>query len=53
MNLPTIIAATVIAVIFVAIIAGQIKRKKQGKGGCSCGCGGCSFKESCHKTEEN
>ena len=41
MNLPTVIVLAAVAVIFVTIIAIQIRRCK--KGGCSCGgdCGSC------------
>ena len=39
--LPTIIGATVIAVLFAAVIYSEIKKRKNG-GGCGCGCGGCS-----------
>ncbi|MDO4608658.1 MAG: FeoB-associated Cys-rich membrane protein [Clostridia bacterium] len=49
MNLPTIIILSVIAVIFVAIVINEIRKKKQGKSSCSCGCGGCAFKDSCNK----
>jgi len=48
---PTIIVATIVAVIFVAIVVNEIKKKKSGKGGCSCGgnCGACGM--SCHSEE--
>ncbi|MBO5196300.1 MAG: FeoB-associated Cys-rich membrane protein [Clostridia bacterium] len=49
MNAPTIIIASVIAIIFIAIIVNEIIKKKQGKSSCSCGCNGCAFSESCHK----
>lgn len=52
MNWPTIIAALIIAAIFVAIIIGEVKRRKSGKGGCGCGCSGCAFKENCHSKEK-
>lgn len=52
MNLPTIIAALIIAIIFVAIIIGEVKKRKSGKGGCGCGCSGCAFKENCHSKEK-
>lgn len=48
---PTIIISAVIAVLVVAIIAKSIINKKKGKGGCSCGCGGCAMKDMCHKDE--
>lgn len=49
MNLPTIIILSVIAVLFVAIVINEIRKRRQGKHSCSCGCGGCAFKASCHK----
>lgn len=48
MNIPSIIIAAVIAVIFVAIIVREIRNKKKGKGTCSCGCGGCAMSNMCH-----
>ncbi|MBQ8028566.1 MAG: FeoB-associated Cys-rich membrane protein [Clostridia bacterium] len=45
---PTIIVGAVVAIIFVAIVVNEIKKRKQGKGGCSCGCSGCALKDSCH-----
>lgn len=53
MNLPTIIVAAIVAVVFVAVIAVQIRNKKQGKTSCSCGCGGCALRESCHGAKNN
>lgn len=49
-NLPTIIIASVIAVIFVAIVVTQIINKKKGKSSCSCGgsCGNCGASSFCH-----
>ena len=48
MDWPTIIVAAVVAGIFIAIVVRGIINKKKGKGGCSCGCGGCAMKDSCH-----
>jgi len=55
MNWPTIIVAAVIAVIFIAIVAGEIRKRKSGKGGCSCGgsCGGCAMSGMCHPEGDN
>ncbi|MBR4852037.1 MAG: FeoB-associated Cys-rich membrane protein [Clostridia bacterium] len=47
MNIPTIIVFSVVAVVFVAIVAREIIRKKRGESSCSCGCGGCAFRDSC------
>lgn len=49
MNLPTIVIATVVLAVFVAIVAGEVRKKKQGKSSCSCGCSGCSADCGCHK----
>ena len=45
---PTVIAASVVGVIFVWIIAVQIRNKIKGKSSCSCGgsCGACGM--NCH-----
>ncbi len=48
MNLETIIALVIVAVIFVSIIANGIIKRKKGKGSCSCGCGGCAMSDVCH-----
>ena len=54
MDWPTIIVASILAVIFLAIVITGIRNKKKGKHSCSsCGsCGGCAMNGSCHKTEE-
>lgn len=46
--LATIIIASMIAIAFVAIIVNEVKKKKSGKGSCSCGgsCGACGM--NCH-----
>lgn len=49
---PTIAVASVIGVIFVIIVVREIVNKKKGKSSCSCGCGGCAFKDSCHSRAE-
>lgn len=48
MNIPTIIVAAIIAVIFLSIVITGIRNKKKGKGGCSCGCSGCGMSDTCH-----
>ncbi len=52
MNFPTILVGLIVAVIFVAIIVSEIRKRKSGKGSCSCGCDGCSMSNICHKKEE-
>lgn len=47
-NLPTVIIAAVIAIVFIAIVIRGIRQRKQGKGGCSCGCGSCPNSALCH-----
>ena len=50
--LPTILGASVVGAVMIWIIVVQIRNKKQGKGGCSCGgnCGACGL--NCHPSEE-
>jgi hypothetical protein len=48
MNLPTIIIGLVILGVFVAIVARGIHNRRQGKGGCSCGCESCGACSACH-----
>ena len=52
MNLPTIIVASIIAVIFVLIIVKGHINKKNGKSSCSCGgsCGSCGM--ACHQNKD-
>lgn len=49
---PTIIISSLIALVVIGIIVNEIIKKKKGKGGCSCGCGGCAMKELCHSEKE-
>lgn len=53
MNPPTIIGLCAVATIVIAIIIKAVIDKKHGKGGCSCGCGGCANKEFCHPKKED
>lgn len=48
MNLPTAIGALLIAALFAAIVGRSLRNRKQGKGGCSCGCGDCPSRGLCH-----
>jgi hypothetical protein len=46
MDWPTILVALLLGIIFVAIVATQLRNRKQGKSACACGgncgaCGGC------------
>lgn len=47
-NLPTIIVAAIVAGVFVAIVVSQVRKRKKGQGGCSCGCSGCPNSGNCH-----
>ena len=48
----TIVIACVIAILFIAVVASEIIKKKKGKPSCSCGgnCGACGL---CHGYKEN
>ena len=47
-NLATVLIGVVLAAILTAVAVYLIRTKKQGKSTCSCGCGGCPMKDSCH-----
>ena len=47
MNPATILIAALVAVLFIAVIVRQIRRHRQGKSSCSCGCGGCAMSGNC------
>lgn len=49
MNLPTILVASLVAIVFACIVVKQIRDRKQGKGGCACGgdCSACGG--ACHE----
>lgn len=46
--LPTIIVASIIAALFVTIVANSLYNRKNGKSTCSCGCAGCGMADVCH-----
>ena len=48
MNLSTLIVGLIVAAVFAAIVANEIKKRKEGKGGCSCGCKNCGSSSVCH-----
>ncbi len=52
MNLPTIIVLGVVAAVFIAVVINEIRKKRQGKSSCSCGCSGCAFKNRCHTNKK-
>lgn len=45
----TYVIAGLVALGVIAVIVSEIRKKKQGKGSCSCGCQGCAMKDQCHK----
>jgi hypothetical protein len=55
MDWPTLIVASVVAVLFALVIFFHFRNKKKGKHSCSCGgCSGCAMSDVCHgksKTE--
>ena len=48
-NLGTIIVSLILVGIVAAIIANLIKKKKQGRSTCGCGCANCAMRGACHK----
>ncbi|MCI8475019.1 MAG: FeoB-associated Cys-rich membrane protein [Oscillospiraceae bacterium] len=51
-NLSTILVGLVVFGAFAAVIIRAIQNKKNGKGGCSCGCDSCPGRENCHPKEK-
>lgn len=51
-NLATIIVLAIIVVLVVLVLIKMVKDKRAGKGFCSCGCEGCSMKNSCNKNKD-
>ena len=51
-NLATIIVFSIVILIVSLIIVRLVKNKKSGKPSCSCGCGGCPMRESCHSNNK-
>jgi len=53
--IPTIIIASIIGIIFFAIVIKGIINKKNGKSSCSCGsgCKGCAMRDTCHGNTED
>ena len=51
--MPTIIVGSIVAILFVAIIINEIKKKKSGKGGCSCGGNCCACGMNCPSKQQN
>ncbi len=41
MNLPTLIVGTIVAIVFVACLVHEIKKRRKPGGSCSCDCSSC------------
>lgn len=52
MNLATIIVFLVVALVVGLVVFKMVRDKKKGKSSCSCGCGGCPLKDSCHSNSK-
>lgn len=48
-NLGTIVVSVVLAIVVALVILKMLRDRKNGKSSCSCGCGGCAMKDTCHK----
>lgn len=50
MNLASWIVLAVICAAVLSVVFYEIRKKKKGKGGCSCGasCGACAMRGACH-----
>ncbi len=51
-NIGTIIVLLILLAVVAAIIAGQVKAKKQGRSSCGCGCKGCPNSGMCHSSKK-
>ncbi|MBQ5761623.1 MAG: FeoB-associated Cys-rich membrane protein [Clostridia bacterium] len=51
-NIASIIVLLVVAAVISLIVVKIISDKRRGKSSCSCGCGGCALKDSCHAKEK-
>jgi len=45
------IVLLIVISLFALATANEIKKRKSGKGGCSCGCSECAMKGVCHKEQ--
>ena len=48
MNLSTFIVGLIVFLVFTAIVVREVKNRRSGKGGCSCGCENCGGSSICH-----
>ncbi|GAA0078576.1 hypothetical protein UT300005_29550 [Clostridium sp. CTA-5] len=44
----TILISVIIFALMALVIAKQVKKAKNGEGGCGCGCSGCPSASACH-----
>lgn len=47
-NLGTIVISAILIAAVALIVRSQIRRKKQGKSSCGCGCSNCAMHGECH-----
>ena len=48
-NKATIIVLAILIAVLTFAAFSILRDRKKGKGGCSCGCAGCVWKDQCHK----
>ncbi len=51
-NMATIIICAVLVAAVARIIAGMVRRKKNGQSSCGCGCSNCPMSGSCHSEKQ-
>lgn len=47
-NIGTIVVGLIVAGLCGAVIINSLRKRKQGKSSCSCGCANCPMKNKCH-----
>lgn len=51
-NIGSIIVLLAVVAIVTLVIVKIVRDKRRGKSSCSCGCGGCAMKDTCHAKEK-
>lgn len=51
-NIATIVVLLVVVAIVGLVVFKLVRDKKRGKTTCSCGCGGCPMRDSCHQNDK-
>lgn len=51
-NIATIVVLLIVIAVVTLVVVKMIKDKKAGKKSCSCGCGGCPMKDTCHSSDK-